>query len=478
MNTSTPVSAGGDIVELAAPASKSLSHRFMIGAALADGESTLHNVLESADLEATRGILCEAGARMKPLHEPNSAEIDGWKVWGIAGKPKGGASTPLQCDVGESGTTCRLLAAVLAAGQGLFHIFGHGRMHERPIDDLCEVLISLGSRIDWLGKPGCPPIILNAKGLNPALVDGYARVSMDNSSQYFSGLLMAAPMAMGPICLELAGKKAVSWPYVGLTLQCLDAFGIRFDVESRPRIGVPWIVLQKSTWRSLTEARPGCLRVRVWPGQYRPGTYSIEGDWSGASYFLAAGALGQKPVRMLGLKADSMQGDRAMLDILRQMGAETSSDDNSVTVFPSTLHGITVDMGSCPDLVPTVAMLAAFAKGSTRITNVAHLRIKESDRIMAPAQELAKAGVTVDALSDGLLINGLGGVRANGRNRRSCPKLDPEAGLCAHNDHRIAMSLALLDLRDPELDVRERLDDASVVRKSFPRFWELWSKLK
>lgn len=478
MNTSSPGTAAEDIVELVAPASKSLSHRYMIGAALADGESTLLNVLESADLEATRGILCEAGARMKPLHAPGTADIDGWNVWGMAGRPRGGANEPLQCDVGESGTSCRLLTAVLAAGEGKFHIFGHGRMHERPIADLCGVLEALGSGIEWLGQPGCPPILLNAAGLNPALVDGYARVSMDNSSQYFSGLLMAAPMAFGPICLELAGKKAVSWPYVGLTLQCMDDFGIRFDVESRPRIGVPWIVLQKSTWRGLAEARPGCLRVRVWPGQYRAGTYAIEGDWSGASYFLAAGALGKRPVRMLGLNANSQQGDRAMLDILRQMGAEIAVAENSVTVYPSALHGVTIDMGACPDLVPTVATLAAFAKGSTRITNVAHLRLKESDRIMAPAQELAKAGVTVDTLSDGLLINGLGGVRANGRNKRSCPKLDPDSGLCAHNDHRIAMSLALLDLRDPELDVRARLDDASVVRKSFPRFWDLWGKLK
>lgn len=466
-------------VEIPAPASKSLSHRYLIGAALASGESTINNILESADLEATRGILCEAGARMKPLHGAgmDSATISGWHVWGMAGQPRGGHGTPLQCNVQESGTTCRLLTAVLAAGQGLFRIFGHGRMHERPIGELCFALESLGSGISYEGTPGCPPLLLQAHGLNPGLVDGYIRMGMDNSSQFFSGLLLAAPMARGPLSIELAGQKAVSWPYVGLTLQCLDDFGIRFTVQTRPRLGTPWNELQKTTWRAIAEARPGCLRVRVWPGAYRAGVYNIEGDWSGASYFLAAGALGKRPVRVTGLRADSLQGDRAMLDILQKMGAKVKVETDAITVYPSHLRGVTLDMGACPDLVPTVAILAAFAKGSTRISNVAHLRLKESDRIAAPALELAKAGVTVDALSDGLLINGMGGLAGHVRNKPDSPRLPPDATLSSHNDHRMAMALALLEMRDPALRVRERLDDPAVVRKSFPHFWDLWSRL-
>lgn len=465
-------------VVIEAPASKSLSHRYMIGAALADGQSTLSNVLDSEDLEATRRILCEAGARMKPLHDTDASNISGWEVWGMDGKPRGGDKTPLDCDVRESGTTCRLLTAVLAAGEGLFRIHGEGRMHERPIGELCHVLERLGSGIAWQGKEGCPPFLLQAHGLNPSLEDGHARISMDESSQFFSGLLFAAPMAHGPIWMELAGNRAVSWPYVGLTLHVLAEFGIRFQVDIRARIGVPWITATENTWRDLTDARPGCFRVRVWPGKYQAGQYAVEGDWSGASYFLAAGALGKRPVKVTGIRADSLQGDRAIVQILEKMGCRVECEANATTVYPSPLRGVSLDMSRCPDLVPTVAVLASFAQGSTRISNVGHLRLKESDRIAAPAMELAKAGVMVDALSDGLLICGMGGHPAQVRNRPSQPTLPDGVGLSAHNDHRMAMSLALLEMRDPELDVARRLDNAQAVRKSFPRFWDTWSLLK
>lgn len=465
-------------VVIDAPASKSLSHRYLIGAALAAGESVIHNTLESNDLEATRAILCEAGARMQPLHASGTDQITGWRVWGMNGKPQGGKETPLDCNVQESGSTCRLLTAILAAGSGLFRIHGTGRMHDRPIGELCNALERLGSRITWQGRNGYPPFILDAKGLDPTLEDGHIHVGMDESSQYMSGLLMAAPLAAGTLSLELAGSKAISWPYVGLTLQCLLDFGIHFQVDIRPRLGVPWITLKESTWRTLGDVKPGCFRVRIWPGTYKAGEYNIEGDWSGASYFLAAGALGKRPVTVRGLKMDSLQGDRILLDILRKMGCELAIEKNAVTVYPSELRGVSLDMGSCPDLVPTVAVLAAFAKGSTRINNVAHLHIKESDRITAPAKELAKTGVTVDCLRDGLLISGMGGHPAKVRNRPDKPTLAPDALLEAHNDHRMAMSLALLEMRDPDLCVCDRLDDSKVVAKSFPNFWELWKKLK
>ena len=466
-------------VVIPAPASKSLSHRYLIGAALAPGESCVRHTLESADLERTRDILCAAGAAMEPLHEGGEKGAPtGWRVRGMAGAPRGGdAAHPLACDVGESGTTCRLLTAVLAAGQGLFRIFGAGRMHERPIGELCDVLVRLGAGVTWEGTQGCPPFLLQACGLAPSLADGVVRVGMESSSQYFSALLLAAPMCPSPLTLELAGRKAVSWPYVGLTLQCLTDFGIRFRVAMRARLSDPWESLTGTAWRSLRDAAPGCLRVTVWPGAYRPGNYVVEGDWSGASYFLAAGALGRRPVRVEGLRADSLQGDRAMLSILQKMGAKVAVEPDAVTVFPSELHGVELDMGASPDLVPTVAVLAAFAKGSTRIRNVAHLRLKESDRIAAPAEELGKAGVMVDALSDGLLVSGMGGLAGHVRNRPDSPHVPEGVGLSAHNDHRMAMSLALLGLRDPTLDVRARLDDATVVRKSFPQFWDLWERL-
>lgn len=463
-------------VTVTAPASKSLSHRYLIGAALARGISTVRHTLESRDLERTRAILCAAGARMEAL-PPNAASgsgPSGWRVTGMGGAPRGGSREPLSCDVHESGTTCRLLTAVLAAGQGLFRIHGAERMHERPIGELTAALEELGARVCFEQRPGCPPLLLAAKGLDPAPAHGEVSLGMDVSSQYFSGLLLAAPLGPAPLTVNLAGRKAVSWPYVGLTLQCLTDFGIAFSVQTRKNGESPWQTLPDGDWRKLREARPGCLRVRVRPGAYRAGDYTVEGDWSGASYLLAAGVLGRRPVRVEGLRADSLQGDRALLDILLRMGARLEMEPRAVTAYPSALHGVTLDMGSCPDLVPTVAVLASFARGSTRISNVAHLRVKESDRISAPAMELAKTGVTVDALSDGLLVNGLAG---RGCGKQNAPRLPEGLNLCVHNDHRMAMSLALLGLQEPGLRMETRLDDPSVVCKSFPQFWDIWSRL-
>ena len=463
-----------ETVAVTAPASKSVSHRYLMGAALAHGTSIVRHTLESRDLERTRAILCAAGAKMEEL--PESTPSSGaWRVTGMDGKPSGGtAAAPLSCDVEESGTTCRLLTAVLAAGHGVFRIHGAGRMHERPIAELTNALATLGAKTVFEEKPDCPPCVITADGLDPARCGGTVELGMDISSQYFSGLLLAAPMGPSPLTLSLGGGKAVSWPYVGLTLQCLTDYGIRFEVQTRTDPAAPWQTLPHGAWRQLAEARPGCLRVTVHPGRYQAGEYTVEGDWSGASYLLAAGALGRRPVRVEGLRADSLQGDRAMLEILQKMGAQVSVEPQAVTVYPSRLHGVELDMGHCPDLVPTVAMLAAFAQGSTRIRNVAHLRHKESDRIKAPATELAKTGVIVDELSDGMLVNGLGG-RNNGKPNH--PVLPEGQSLSAHNDHRIAMSLALLDLCLPEATVRSRLDDPSVVSKSFPQFWNVWGQL-
>lgn len=396
----------------------------------------------------------------------NAATAGCWRVTGMSGQPCGGTrAQPLNCNVEESGTTCRLLTAILAAGQGYFYIHGAGRMHERPLGDLVCALQHLGASLHFEGKVDCPPFLLEARGLHPDMCDGALELGMDISSQYFSGLLLAAPLAAQPLTITLAGRKSVSWPYVGLTLQCLEDFGVAFLVQTRPQTGSPWQTVK--TWQSLTHAHPGCLRITVYPGAYRAGDYTIEGDWSAASYMLAAGALGTRPVCVANLRADSLQGDRSMVDILRQMGALCDVQPDAVRVHPSVLHGADLDMGHCPDLVPTVAVLAAFARGSTRICNIAHLRHKESDRIAAPAAELVKCGVAVEQLPDGLVICG----------NPQMPFLPADLRLSAHNDHRIAMSLALLELRQTGLHVRQMLDEPGVVGKSFPAFWQVWEKL-
>jgi 3-phosphoshikimate 1-carboxyvinyltransferase len=186
----------------------------------------------------------------------------------------------------------------------------------------------------------------------------------------------------------------------------------------------------------------------------------VEGDWSNASYFLAAGAVGQAPVRIEGLRADSLQGDRAMLAILYDMGARIEVSGDGVTVFPSQLRGVNADLSACPDLAPTVAAVAACAKGDTIIRGAAHLRIKECDRIAAPAAELAKVGATVEERADGMRIV-------------PPERLASGASFATHNDHRIAMSLAVLQAAgvDATFDVPE------VVNKSFPSFWDQWAKV-
>lgn len=455
------------MIQVCAPASKSLSHRYLIGAALAKGRSIVRQTLESADLVCTRRILAAAGASLTPVPEAggldSKADGSAWQVDGC-GRPKGGQTVAVDCNVGESGTTCRLLTAVLAAGEGSFRIHGEGRMHERPLGELVRALLELGAGIGCLEKPDHPPLEIRARGLTPP--DRPVRLGMDVSSQYFSGLLLAAPLAKTPMTIDLAGKKAVSWPYVGLTLQCLGDFGIGFTVFARPDPDSPWQALDRDGWRDIAEAVPGCLRVTVQPGEYRAGEYTVEGDWSGASYLLAAGALGQDPVLVSGLDPRSLQGDRAIMDILARMGAGVECGASGITISPARLKAASLDMGACPDLVPTVAMLAACAEGQSVIHNVAHLRYKESDRILAVLSELRKLGIEAEERPDGMAIKG------------GQPLFRPDLALSCHNDHRIAMSLALMALRQPGLDIRGHLDAPQVVAKSFPQFWQVWDKIR
>ena len=438
------------MIKVNAPASKSVSHRMLLGAALAQGTSQLSHVLDSVDLARTRALLCAAGATIQPCGE------GAWRVQGMAGRPQGGTlQQPCDCDVHESGTTCRLLTAVLAAGHGVFTIHGAGRMHERPIGALVDVLRQLGVSVRYTGQELCPPLLLHTQGIQ----GGAVTIGLEESSQYLSGLLFAAPLCQQGLSITVGGNKVISWPYVGLTLQALETFGIPFTVESAEQ-GM-W---QEQPWRSLQQVRPHALRIHVAPAAYRAGKYSVEGDWSGASYLLAAGALHTQPVQVNNLRADSIQGDKAMLDILQRMGAQVQVQETSICVAPPAsgyLQGITVDMGACPDLVPTVAVLAAFAQGKTQIRNVAHLRFKESDRIAAPAQELRTLGIQIEEYDDGLSIQGCA---------PRLPRVPAGTVLHTHGDHRIAMALALLELAG----TRPVLDDPDVVQKSFPDFWKVW----
>lgn len=439
-----------DMVTVSAPASKSVSHRALMAAALAPGESSLSGVLVSNDTTgATLPCLQAMGACFETLEDTPGGR--GLRVAGMAAGPVGGTKdAPAVLPVSESGTTCRLITGVAAAGNGSFLLTGEGRMHDRPMAGLTDVLHELGVVFDYREKPGYLPFVMTTSGLP----GGEVFVSMEESSQYLSGLLLAAPLAPQATTLGIAGNKAVSWPYVALSLEVMEAFGIDFSVEARS--GAGWETVD---WRTLTRAEPGKVRFKVRPSTYRAGSFRVEGDWSNASYFLAAGAVGPRAVRITGLRGDSLQGDKAIARILADMGADVAFDADGVTVTPKPLRGIEVDMGSCPDLVPTVAITALFAQGQTTIRNVAHLRIKESDRIEAVAGAIRAVGGGVEVLDDGMIVT---------------PKPLPAGRTVrfeTHADHRMAMSFSILGFGGVDVD----LDNPGCVAKSFPDFFDRWA---
>ena len=430
-------------IHIKAPASKSISHRAVIAASLVPGTSTLTNVLDSQDLDCTVNCLQALGAKIEGS-SPGTLIVEGID-------PRSAAKKELTyLDVGESGTTCRLITPVAALGQSPCRIFGRGRMHQRPIQELAQALTSQGCELEFEDLPGCPPCVLTPHGLAGGRVD----ISLEQSSQYLSGLLLAAPYARSRLTIHVSGQTVLSWPYVALTLQVMQAFGREVQVQTSPDKG-EWV---DTSWTELTQIIPGRTRFIVSQGPYIPGPYQIEGDWSNASYFLAAGLLHSQGVTVSGLDPDSRQGDRQFLDIIKNMGAKPRIHDRVISISPAELQGLETDMGFCPDLVPTVAVLAALAHSPTQIKNVAHLRLKESDRAQAMATELGRIGTRVDLQADGLRIY-----------PQPLPRGE-KFQFCTYGDHRVAMSLSLLELAG----IKVELDHPACVAKSFPGFWDAW----
>ncbi len=441
-----------DPIVINAPASKSLSHRTLIAAALANGTSEISAILDSDDITRTRGCLTGCGAE---ITEKNGKLI----VKGMEDGPAGGNADgkkkdeePHELFMHESGTTCRLMTAVAAAGKGTFNVHGAERMHERPMGELTTALSKLGTQFDYQGEKGFLPFIMTGKGYTKKSVD----ITLEESSQYLSGLLLGAPLASHEVTINVVGNKAVSWPYVALTLRIMEDFKAGFTVEVKK--GKKW---EAVPWRSVKGATPGKIRFIVQPTGYDCTDYRVEGDWSNASYFLAAGAVGRRPVLVKGLAADSLQGDRAIMDILSQMGASIQVNFDGIMVQPSPLHGIKVDMSRCPDLVPTVAAAAAFASSPTTIENVAHLRIKETDRLAACADEVARTGTQTEIVGDSLII------------RPGQLPRDAEIDFTTYGDHRMAMSMSIFELAG----IQTNFDNPACVGKSFPVFFDEWKKI-
>ena len=396
------------------PGSKSYTHRAFILSALADGESILISGLRSEDTDYTVQGLMKFGV-------PISWEGDVAHVFGKGGELRAPAEVIY---VGNSGASMRFLTALSALKDGRTLLDGSERMRKRPIGDLLDSLQMLGARAYSQEGSGYPPVVVESKGL----AGGIAKIKGEESSQFLSALLMVAPYSKKDVCLEVTGQLA-SKPYVDITLDIMSAFGVEVQNE-------------------------GYHSFLVRAGQsYLPQKYRIEGDASNASYFFSAAAVSRGRLKVRNFNPVSLQGDRGFLDILKKMGCEVILREDGVEVRGRELQGIEIDMNGMPDLVPTLAITAAFAQGKTVIRNVGHLHLKESDRIQALAVELSKMGIRVEEGEDWLRIEG---GKPHG------------AEIESYNDHRIAMSFAVAGLVVP----RVKIKGERCVDKSFPEFWE------
>ena len=411
-------------VTIAVPGSKSLTQRALIAAALADGTSRLLGPLASEDTEYTSRALEQMGV----VVERENDEV--WLVHGIGGK----LQIPAQeIFLGNNGTATRFLTSVAALVPGAVVIDGEERMRERPIGPLMQALKGWG--VDILSTMGtdCPPLRIGGGGLS----GGETLLPEGRSSQYLSSLLLVAPYAVSPARLKVEGE-VLSKPYVSMTLSVMADFGIEVHCDSQ-----------------LND-------FRIPQGSYRAMEYDIEGDASNASYFWAAAAITGGRVTVSNVPVPSLQGDAGLVPLLARMGCEVSREEGGITLQgPKRLEGIRVDMGDMPDVVPTLAVVAAFAHGETRIDNIAHLRIKECDRLHATLTELSRMGARVEEGPDFMIIHGDGGDGLRG------------AEIETYQDHRMAMSFAVAGLRVPGV----RIMDESCVAKSFPDFWERFALL-
>jgi 3-phosphoshikimate 1-carboxyvinyltransferase len=403
------------------PGSKSITNRALLAAALADGESELSGALHSDD---TRYM----AAALNALGVPVESDEPGERFHVQGG---GGTFSASDADlfVGNAGTAMRFLTAALPLGNGTYRIDGVPRMRKRPIAPLLQALTDLGADAVSEQGTGCPPVVVRANGLR----GGHTAVTGDQSSQFFSALLLAAPYAREGVEIEVIGDL-VSKPYMPMTAAVMRDFGVEVELDT-------------DHWRTF----------RVAPGQrYTGRPYRIEPDASNASYFFAAAAVTGGRIRVDGLGHDSTQGDLHFVDVLTAMGAKvTISDDYVEVIGPATgsLQGVDLDLNAISDTAQTLAAIAPFAASPTTIRGVEHARLKETDRVAALATELRRLGQTVEERPDGLTIH---------------PSPITPADIHTYDDHRMAMSFAITALRAPGV----RILDPGCVAKTFPDFFD------
>ncbi|QOY59901.1 3-phosphoshikimate 1-carboxyvinyltransferase [Thermophilibacter immobilis] len=417
--------------EVRAPSSKSEAHRLLICAALSADTTDVDCATTSADIDATVSCLEALGAHVARTRR-------GFRVVGLprdaSGRPRPAQGALLDC--GESGSTLRFLLPVACALGAEARLTGRGRLPERPLSPLYEGLVAHGCELSAQGRM---PLATGGR-----LGAGRFELPGDVSSQYVSGLLMAAPLTGGAVEV-LVSEPVESRPYVGLTMDALSRFGV--EVGEGP-----------ATTKGGSPAR--LFVVDAPCGFVSPGTVEVGGDWSNAAFWLAAGALGADGVAVTGADVQSAQGDRQILGALALLGARIVRSRASVACAPDHLAGRILDVKSCPDLVPPLAAVAAVATGTTHVVGAARLRLKESDRLATVSAAVNALGGCAEVTGDGLVIEGT----------------DELAGgtVDAANDHRIAMMAAVLATR---CSGPTTIVGAECVSKSYPAFFEDFATL-
>ena len=418
------------------PGSKSISNRALLLAALSTGTTTLKNLLDADDTQVMRNALRQLGLSITDQAN-NVCLVEGC----------GGHFPVRKADLfmGNAGTAIRPLTAALAMQGGDYRLSGVARMHERPIQDLVDGLRQVGAKIEYELQEGYPPIQIAAADIK---IQDVVKVRGDVSSQFLTALLMALPLvAVKPVRIEVIGEL-ISRPYIDITLKLMARFGVHVACPDVQSFVIP---------------------ARTSDAVYKsPGQLSVEGDASSASYFLALGAIGGGPVRVLGVGKDSIQGDVVFADALALMGANISAGEDWIEVTgvknaSGKLNGITIDCTEIPDAAMTLAVAALFAEGPTRLNNIASWRVKETDRIAAMATELRKVGATVEEGADYLVVN----APSQGDWK------PPSEGIDTYDDHRMAMCFSLAAFGPHALI----MNDPNCVAKTFPAYFAEFAKV-
>jgi 3-phosphoshikimate 1-carboxyvinyltransferase len=400
-----------------------MTNRALILAALAAGRSTLTNILLADDTRVMLESLRQLGFELD-VHDADHTAVIGGKNGQISI-----AAARLNC--GNSGTTIRFLTALCALGRGEYVLDGVERMRQRPISELSDMLRHLGVRVRFLENPGFPPVLVHAD----ELPGGLLQVGAAQSSQFLSAILMVSPYARHEVRVELTDRQT-SWPYVAMTMQMMDAFGVTAELIRDPRTQEP-------------------KQIIIPRGNYVGQRYAIEPDASGASYFLALAAIhpGSK-ITVRGLGRHSLQGDVGFAEVLSRMGAHVIVGNDSIEITgPDALRGIEADMLTMPDAAMTLAVAALFADGRTTIKGLHTLRVKETDRLAALQTELTKLGAAVTIEGDSLQID-------------SPIKIRP-AEISTYEDHRMAMSFALAGTKIPGVIIK----NIECVNKTYPNYF-------